>query len=65
MALPLSVIIPTRNEEDFLPRLLDGIVRQSQRPSEVIVADNHSSDRTREIAKEYGCIIVPGGITLQ
>jgi glycosyltransferase involved in cell wall biosynthesis len=61
MALPLSVIIPTRNEEYFLPRLLDGIVRQSQRPSEVIVADNHSSDRTREIAEEYGCIIVPGG----
>jgi glycosyltransferase involved in cell wall biosynthesis len=36
-------------------------MRQSQRPSEIIVADNHSDDRTREIAKEYGCIVVPGG----
>src|SRR4051812_44629255 len=61
MALPLSIIIPTRNEEKYLPRLLDAIKRQTARPMEIFVADNHSTDRTVEIAKSYGCHIVPGG----
>jgi glycosyltransferase involved in cell wall biosynthesis len=61
MALPLSIIIPTRNEEKYLPRLLEAIKRQTARPMEIIVADNHSDDRTVEIAKSYGCIIVLGG----
>lgn len=61
MALPLTVIIPTRNEEKYLPRLLDDLMEQTQRPFEVIVADNHSTDRTREIAKAYNCHVVQGG----
>jgi glycosyltransferase involved in cell wall biosynthesis len=61
MALPLSIIIPTRNEEKYLPRLLEAIGRQTARPIEVIVADNHSTDRTVEIAKSFECRVVPGG----
>jgi 4,4'-diaponeurosporenoate glycosyltransferase len=48
----LSVLIPARNEESTLPHLLDGLARQSLRPLEVIVVDDHSTDRTNAIAIE-------------
>ncbi len=57
----LTIVIPTKNEETFLPRLLESIQRQTLRPSEVIVADAQSTDRTREIAGSYGAKVVEGG----
>ncbi len=56
-----SVIIPAYNEERYLPRLLDSIKKQKVQPSEIIVADADSEDRTKEIAIKYGCKIVKGG----
>lgn len=58
----LSIIIPTYNEEEYLPVLLDSIKEQSFKDYEIIVADANSTDRTREIAEEYGCIVVDGGM---
>ena len=58
----LSIIIPTFNEEEYLPKLLESIKNQNFSDYEVIVADANSTDKTREIAKEYGCIIVDGGM---
>ena len=58
----LSIIIPTYNEEEYLPVLLESIKEQSFDDYEVIVADANSTDKTREIAKEYGCIVVDGGL---
>jgi hypothetical protein len=46
----VAVLIPARNEEDTLPHLLAGLRRQTLRPREVIVIDDHSSDRTAAIA---------------
>ena len=57
-----SIVIPTYNEEDYLPILLDSIKEQDFDDYEVIVADANSTDKTREIAKEYGCIVVDGGL---
>jgi uncharacterized protein (TIGR00661 family) len=57
-----SIIIPTYNEEEYLPILLDSIKEQDFDDYEVIVADANSTDRTREIAEEYGCIVVDGGL---
>lgn len=57
----VSIIIPTLNEEDYLPGLLEAIRRQTQPPLEVIVADAGSSDRTAEIALRAGFRVVPGG----
>ena len=57
-----SIIIPTYNEEDYLPVLLDSIKEQDFNDYEVIVADANSKDRTREIAEEYGCTVVDGGL---
>ena len=47
----VSVLIPARNEETTLPHLLSALERQSLRPLEVIVIDDHSSDRTAEVAR--------------
>jgi uncharacterized protein (TIGR00661 family) len=59
--MKLSIVIPTYNEEKYLPRLLASIKKQKFKDYEVIVADANSKDRTREIAKRYGCKVVKGG----
>lgn len=59
--LPISIVIPTYFEEKLLPRLLDSIKRQTVQPKEVIVADAFSTDKTREIAIEFGARVVDGG----
>jgi len=57
----LSIIIPTYNEEKYLPKLLKSIDEQNFNDCEVIVADAASTDKTREIAEAYGCKVVDGG----
>jgi glycosyltransferase involved in cell wall biosynthesis len=58
----LSIVIPTYNEEEYLPLLLRSIVAQSYKDYEIIVADANSKDRTRQIAAEYGANVVDGGM---
>ncbi|MCL2128174.1 MAG: glycosyltransferase [Treponema sp.] len=58
----VSIIIPALNEEKLLPRLLDSIKAQDFTDYEIIIADAHSKDRTREVAAEYGCRVVDGGL---
>lgn len=62
MKLPISIVIPTFNEEKYLPKLLKSIQKQTMQPKEVIVSDAFSVDKTRVIAKSYGCEIVDGGL---
>lgn len=50
----LSIIIPTLNEEKYLPRLLDSIVNQKFFGRlEVIVVDGSSEDATTSVARKY------------
>lgn len=58
----LSIIIPTYNEEEYLPVLLESIKQQDFSDYEIIVADADSKDNTVKIAEEYGCIVVEGGM---
>ena len=52
--LPLvSIIIPVRNGESFLPSAIATIRQQSQPPAEIIVIDDCSSDGTARVAKQY------------
>jgi glycosyltransferase involved in cell wall biosynthesis len=46
----------------MLPKVLESIRIQDFDDYEIIVADAHSTDRTREIAGNYGCRIVDGGL---
>ena len=58
-----SLIIPTKNEEEYIPILLESIKNQGLAPNEleVIVSDNYSTDKKRQIARNYGSIVVDGG----
>ena len=62
--LRFSLIIPARNEENYLPRLLDSVdiarkkYHYGSDAVEVIVSDNCSSDKTAEIAQSRGCVVV-------
>jgi len=58
----LSIIIPTLNEEKYLPLLLDSIKKQGFSDYEIIVADAGSKDKTVEIAKKYNCRVIKGGL---
>jgi glycosyltransferase involved in cell wall biosynthesis len=60
--MKVSVIIPTKNEEVLLPRLLGALQKQTYRDFEMIVADAASTDRTREVAVAMGAKVVDGGM---
>ncbi len=49
----VSVIVPARNEEACLGACLESLVGQSGVNFEIIVVDDGSSDRTREIAQSF------------
>ena len=52
--IPVSVIIPAKNEEANLPACLTSV----QRADEVFVVDSQSTDKSIEIAKSYGANVV-------
>lgn len=49
----MSVIIPARNEEASLGTCLESLKSQAEVDFEIIVVDDHSTDRTREIASSF------------
>lgn len=49
----VSVVIPTRNSERTIGRCLKSIRNQTYKNIELIVVDNNSTDRTKEIVKKY------------
>lgn len=49
----VSVIIPTRNSEKYIKKCLESIHNQTYSKIEIIVVDNNSWDKTKEIARKY------------
>ena len=60
-SVQISVIVPALNEQKYIRIVLFGLGRQAYRNFEVVVVDGNSRDRTREIAKPYGRVIVEKG----
>lgn len=60
--MKVSIIIPALNEEKTIGFLLESVKAQDFDDYEIIVADARSSDRTREVAESYGCLVVEGGL---
>jgi glycosyltransferase involved in cell wall biosynthesis len=62
--LELTVIVPARNEEECLAACLQSLVSQSEevfklgREWELIMVDDHSTDRTAEIARGFAGVTV-------
>ncbi|HEX9000858.1 MAG TPA: glycosyltransferase family A protein [Blastocatellia bacterium] len=49
----VSVLIPARNEESNLPACLETVLRQGQTVREVLVYNDHSTDGTERILREF------------
>lgn len=61
-ALTVSVIVPARNEEACLGDCLQSLTAQSGVAFEIMVVDDHSTDRTREIAMSFpGVRVIEAG----
>ncbi|MFQ4142799.1 glycosyltransferase family 2 protein [Chlorogloeopsis sp. ULAP02] len=52
--IPVSVLIPAKNEEANLPACLASL----ERAEEIFVVDSHSSDKSIEISQNYGAKVV-------
>ncbi len=48
-----SVVIPTLNEEKYLPILLKSLTKQTYRDFEVILVDGKSDDKTTEVFQKF------------
>ena len=60
-AIPeVSIIVPARNEEDNIGACLESLTAQTGVPSEIIVVDDSSSDRTREIVESFAGVRLLG-----
>jgi 4,4'-diaponeurosporenoate glycosyltransferase len=59
--LGVSIIIPARNEEATLPRLLLSIATQQCRPEQVLVIDDDSTDATAAVARAAGATVISPG----
>jgi glycosyltransferase involved in cell wall biosynthesis len=53
--VPISILIPTRNEEKNLPLCLEAIYKWVD---EIVIADSHSNDKTIEISESYGAKVI-------
>ena len=58
----LTVIVPALNEAEGLARLLGQLASQTRVPDQIVVADAHSTDATREVAERLGALVVDGGM---
>lgn len=50
----VSVLIYNHNYERFLGDAIDGALRQTYSPIEIIVVDDESTDSSRDVAASYG-----------
>ena len=55
----MSVIIPCRNEEKNIVRLLQSLNQQTLQPDEIMVVDDHSEDDTARAALNHGAKVIP------
>jgi glycosyltransferase involved in cell wall biosynthesis len=49
----VTIALPVYNGENFIEAAIDSILRQTYREFELLISDNGSADRTREICQRY------------
>ncbi|MFA7288579.1 MAG: glycosyltransferase family 2 protein [Melioribacteraceae bacterium] len=49
----VSVLIPARNEENNIKKVLDSLLSQTYKELKITVLNDNSTDRTKEIVEEY------------
>ena len=53
-----SVVIPVRNDAEYLRRCLRAITAQTRRPDEIVVVDNGSTDHLARVLRDYDAVRV-------
>ena len=51
--MSISVGVPAYNQGQYLAETLDSLLCQAVPPTEIVVSDNHSTDQTPEILRQY------------
>ena len=57
----VSVIITTKNEARYIAACLDSVKSQTYTYIEIIVVDNHSTDKTKRIARQFTSLVFEKG----
>jgi glycosyltransferase involved in cell wall biosynthesis len=50
--IPVSVVIPTYNAADTLPRAIQSVARQSLLPADIVIVDDASTDNTIDVIEQ-------------
>jgi 4,4'-diaponeurosporenoate glycosyltransferase len=61
VSVPVSVVVPARDEEQTLPALLRSVAEQLAEVREVVVVDDASRDATADVARAGGARVLPAG----
>ncbi|WP_382303604.1 glycosyltransferase family 2 protein [Herbiconiux sp. UC225_62] len=58
MEISISVVIPARDDAEFLRRALEALAAQTRPADEIIVVDNGSTDDTADVARTHGARLI-------
>jgi len=56
--LPVSVVIPAYNRDWCIAEAIESVRSQTAKPSEIIVVDDGSTDKTAEVAESMGATVI-------
>ena len=65
VVLPVSIVVPVRNESRSLPELLEAIANQEAKPLEVVFVDTGSLDNSASLVEEWVEVAARCGIKCQ
>ncbi|MBU4210056.1 glycosyltransferase family 2 protein [Patescibacteria group bacterium] len=54
----IIIVVPVLNEENYLLNFIKSIVKQTIKPTEIVVVNNGSIDKTAELAKKNLCVVL-------
>ena len=52
----ISIIVPVYNSEKYLTRCLNSIINQTYKNLEIILIDDSSTDKSKDIIKKYSSL---------
>lgn len=56
----ISIVVPARNEEEHIERLLNSVQKSEYEDYEVVIVDGGSTDNTKKVAESYGARVIDG-----
>ncbi len=56
--MKITIIIPTLNEEKYLPKTLVSLKKLYLKPDEILIVDSNSTDKTVSVAKKAGVKVI-------